>query len=99
MSHQENTTAPQKPQVQLLTDRATFDEFFAVQSGFAAEDALNESSCLLAAGIALITELSGSDPVGEDACYGIRFILRGAKALLDSTVVGIERATAQGGTQ
>lgn len=72
--------------------------FFTVSAGTPVADALNEASCLLAAGDAILTvALDGG--LGVDEAFGIRFLMAAAKALVDSTTAPIQLGNRQGGAK
>lgn len=58
--------------------------FFTVSAGTPVADALNEASCLLAAGDAILN-VAMDGGIGVDEAFGIRFLMAAAKALIDSS--------------
>jgi flavin reductase (DIM6/NTAB) family NADH-FMN oxidoreductase RutF len=99
MPRLKNTTGSSRMQHLSETQPINFSDEFMDSKLPTVSQALSESSTLLSSGIALITQLSAEGPVNEDAAYGILFILAGAKALLDCTLVNVVRASAQVGAQ
>jgi hypothetical protein len=99
MSQAKNNTGLNRTQHLRETQPIDFNNEFMDSKLPTVSQALGESSTLLSSCIALITQLSAEGPVTEEAAYGIIFILGGAKALLDSTVVNVRHASAQVGVQ
>lgn len=95
--HAKNSTTSSPAQQLLDTQPIIFHEEFMDGRPPTVADALNESSSLLCSVKAILTQISRSGEVDESVAYGVLFIVTGAKALLDSTLVGVERV--EGGAQ
>lgn len=97
-----NSTTSSPAQQMLETQPVVFNEAFMGGRLPTVADALNESSSLLCSVKAILTQISESGEVDESVAYGVLFIVTGAKALLDSTVVSVERVESgamQGGAR
>ncbi|RMV71989.1 MULTISPECIES: hypothetical protein [Pseudomonas syringae group] len=94
-----NSITQDAAQLLLKTIPVNFNEEFMMSQQPTVADALNESSSLLCSAKFLISQLSEGGAIDEVAAFGLLFIVTGAKALLDSTVVSVEQAIGQGGTQ
>lgn len=87
----------------LLTNSSEFHpagtrSFFTVSAGIPVADALNEASCLLAAGDAILKETMDGG-LGVDEAFGIRFLMAAAKALVDSSTAPIQFGNRHGGAK
>lgn len=72
--------------------------FFTVSAGTPVADALNEASCLLAAGDAIL-KVAIDGGLGVDEAFGIRFLMAAAKALVDSSTAPIQFGNRHGGAK
>ncbi|GAB0076990.1 hypothetical protein I4I80_10440 [Pseudomonas syringae pv. tomato] len=100
--HAKNSTTSSPAQQLLETHPIMFNEAFMDGRLPTVAAALNESSSLLCSVKAILTQISGTGEVDESVAVGVLFIVAGAKALLDSTIVSIERVESgamQGGAQ
>lgn len=72
--------------------------FFTVSAGTPVADALNEASCLLAAGDAIL-KVAMDGGLGVDEAFGLRFLMAAAKALVDSSTAPIQFGNRHGGAK
>lgn len=100
-------TATQKAQEPLLTTASPFHNFqyfpesrylLQVLPEAPAIDALNSSSCLLAAATSFCDRLMDEDAHANEM-YGLRFILEASRALVISATRSVEFGNRQGGAQ
>ncbi|SOQ16434.1 MULTISPECIES: hypothetical protein [Pseudomonas syringae group] len=92
-----NSTTSSLAQQMLETQPVVFNEAFMDGRIPTVADALNQSSSLLCSVKAILAQISGTGEVDESVAFGVLFIVTGAKALLDSTIVSVERV--EGGAQ
>jgi hypothetical protein len=108
MSHPKNTTGSipaQCPLEKFTVHQSTFwgpsgREMFVLSAGTSSENALKESSSLMAGALSIMEHFS-DDPEGFDgnALFAVRFMLEGAKALVDGGTYGVEFKRAHGGAE
>lgn len=100
-------TPTQKAHEQLLTTASPFHNFqylpesrylLQVLAGAPAIDALNSSSCLLAAATSFCNRLMDED-AHADEIYGLRFMLEASRAFVISATRSVEFSNRLGGAQ
>lgn len=96
MSRPENTTGPGRKQHLAESQTINFvDEFFDGNST-TVSGALSQASLLLNAAIAISEQIHDAEgPLDEAVTTGLLFLMRGSKALVDSTINPICRAAVQ----